>query len=89
MPDNVTAERTQLLRMYGAEIVFSDGSKGSNGAVRARARDGGGPTRATTCPTSTATRQTRWPTTNGTALEILEELDEVSAFVAASAPAAR
>ena len=33
MPDNVTQERTQLLKMYGAEIVYSDGSKGSNGAV--------------------------------------------------------
>ncbi|MFP5388870.1 MAG: PLP-dependent cysteine synthase family protein, partial [Thermoleophilia bacterium] len=33
MPDNVTAERTQLLTMYGAEIVYSEGAKGSNGAV--------------------------------------------------------
>jgi cysteine synthase B len=33
MPDNVTQERTQLLKMYGAEIVYSEGSKGSNGAV--------------------------------------------------------
>src|ERR1044072_2108014 len=33
MPDNVTAERTQLLEMYGAEIVYSEGPKGSNGAV--------------------------------------------------------
>jgi len=33
MPDNVTEERTQLLRMYGAEIVSSEGAKGSNGAV--------------------------------------------------------
>ncbi len=33
MPDNVTAERTQLLRMYGAEIVYSPGAQGSNGAV--------------------------------------------------------
>ena len=33
MPDNVTEERTQLLRMYGAEIVYSEGAKGSNGAV--------------------------------------------------------
>src|SRR5215831_8247331 len=33
MPENVTPERTQLLRMYGAEIVYSEGSKGSNGAV--------------------------------------------------------
>src|ERR671935_2718404 len=33
MPENVTPERTELLRMYGAEIVYSEGSKGSNGAV--------------------------------------------------------
>ncbi len=33
MPDNVTPERTQLLRMYGAEIVYSEGDQGSNGAV--------------------------------------------------------
>src|SRR6187455_1683210 len=33
MPDNVTEERTQLLHMYGAEIVYSEGVKGSNGAV--------------------------------------------------------
>ena len=33
MPDNVTGERAQLLEMYGAEIVYSEGAKGSNGAV--------------------------------------------------------
>ena len=33
MPDNVTPERTQLLKMYGAEIVYSPGDQGSNGAV--------------------------------------------------------
>ena len=38
MPDNVTEERTQLLQMYGAEIVYSPGEQGSNGAV-ARALD--------------------------------------------------
>ena len=34
MPDNTTRERTQLLRLYGAEIVSSPGSEGSNGAIR-------------------------------------------------------
>jgi cysteine synthase len=33
MPDNVTRERRQLLKMYGAQIVDSPGSLGSNGAV--------------------------------------------------------
>ena len=40
MPDNVTPERTQLLKMYGAEIVYSPGDLGSNGAVDAGAEDG-------------------------------------------------
>jgi cysteine synthase B len=34
MPDNVTVERRQVLALYGAEIVFSPGAEGSNGAVR-------------------------------------------------------
>jgi len=34
MPDNTTEERTQLLRLYGAEIVYSPGAEGSNGAIR-------------------------------------------------------
>ncbi|MBI2853622.1 MAG: cysteine synthase family protein [Chloroflexi bacterium] len=34
MPDNVSPERVQLLKVYGAEVVFSEGSKGSNGAIR-------------------------------------------------------
>src|ERR1700683_3415671 len=33
MPENVTPERTQLLQMYGAQIVYSPGTEGSNGAV--------------------------------------------------------
>src|SRR5205085_1774927 len=34
MPDNVTRERRQMLELYGAKIIFSDGRLGSNGAVR-------------------------------------------------------
>src|SRR5207253_410171 len=34
MPENATEERTRLLRLYGANIVFSPGDEGSNGAVR-------------------------------------------------------
>ncbi len=34
MPDNVTSERRQLLELYGAQIIFSEGRLGSNGAVR-------------------------------------------------------
>jgi cysteine synthase B len=33
MPENVSTERVQLLRMYGAEIIFSPAAGGSNQAV--------------------------------------------------------
>jgi len=34
MPENATEERRRLLRLYGAQIVDSPASEGSNGAVR-------------------------------------------------------
>jgi cysteine synthase len=34
MPENATEERKRLLRLFGAQIVSSPGSEGSNGAVR-------------------------------------------------------
>ncbi|MBI4337116.1 MAG: cysteine synthase family protein [Chloroflexi bacterium] len=34
MPENVSQERVQLLRAYGAEIVFSDGTRGTNYSVQ-------------------------------------------------------
>ncbi len=34
LPTNVSPERRQLLQVYGAEIIDSPGSEGSNGAVR-------------------------------------------------------
>ncbi len=81
MPENVTPERTQLLRMYGAEIVYSEGSKGSNGAVEKALE------MAEADPSYYMPYQYGNPANpsahyHGTAVEILEELDEVSAFVA-------
>jgi cysteine synthase B len=80
MPDNVTEERNQLLRMYGAEIVSSEGAKGSNGAVEL----------ALAMAQSDASYYMPYQYGNeanprahyeGTAKEILDELDEVTAFV--------
>jgi [CysO sulfur-carrier protein]-thiocarboxylate-dependent cysteine synthase len=66
MPDNVTEERTQLLKMYGAEIVYSEGAKGSNGAVEVALEMAQDPS-------------FYMPYQYGN--EILDELDEVTAFV--------
>ncbi len=33
MPDNVSQERGELLRAYGAEIIYSPGEEGSNGSI--------------------------------------------------------
>jgi cysteine synthase B len=34
VPDNVTVERRQLLELFGAEIVYSDGNEGTNGSIK-------------------------------------------------------
>jgi cysteine synthase B len=81
MPDNVTEERTQLLRMYGAEIVYSEGAKGSNGAVElALEMAEGDPSYY--MPYQYGNEANPRCHYDGTAPEILEELDSVSAFVA-------
>jgi cysteine synthase len=80
MPDNVTEERTQLLRMYGAEIVYSEGAKGSNGAVELALEmaDGDSSFYMPYQYGNDANPRTHY---EGTGPEILEELSEVAAFV--------
>ena len=81
MPDNVTEERTQLLTMYGAEIVYSPGAQGSNGAV-ALALEMAEADASFYMPYQYGNEANPNAHYNGTAVEILEELDEVTAFVA-------
>jgi [CysO sulfur-carrier protein]-thiocarboxylate-dependent cysteine synthase len=81
MPDNVTEERSQLLRMFGAEIVYSEGAKGSNGAVEL-ALEMAGSEPAYFMPYQYGNEANPRAHYEGTAVEILDELDEVSAFVA-------
>jgi cysteine synthase len=82
MPDNVTPERTQLLRMYGAQIVTSPGDQGSNGAV-AMALDMAAADAAYYMPYQYGNPANPRAHYEGTAPEILDELDgQVDAFVA-------
>jgi cysteine synthase len=82
MPDNVTPERTQLLKMYGAEIVYSPGDQGSNGAV-AMALDMAAADASYYMPYQYGNEANPRAHYEGTAVEILEELDgNIDAFVA-------
>jgi cysteine synthase len=76
----VTAERTQLLEMYGAEIVWSEGAKGSNGAVEL-ALEMAGSDASYHMPYQYGNEANPRAHYEGTAKEILDELDEVAAFV--------
>jgi cysteine synthase B len=81
MPDNVTAERTQLLEMYGAEIVYSEGAKGSNGSVEL-ALEMAEADSSYFMPYQYGNEANPRAHYDGTAVEILDELDSVAAFVA-------
>ncbi len=82
MPDNVTPERTQLLQMYGAQIVYSPGDQGSNGAV-AMALEMAAADASYYMPYQYGNQANPRAHYEGTAPEILQELDgDISAFVA-------
>src|SRR4051812_12298139 len=80
MPDNVTEERTQLLKMYGAEIAYSPGEQGSNGAV-AMALEMAQADPTYYMPYQYGNEANPRAHYDGTAVEILEELEQVAAFV--------
>ena len=78
----MTPERTQLLKMYGAEIVYSPGDQGSNGAV-AMALDMAAADASYYMPYQYGNEANPRAHYEGTAPEILDELDgNVDAFVA-------
>jgi cysteine synthase B len=81
MPENVPPERTQLLRTYGAEIEYSPGELGISGAVaRARALAEAEP--AYYMPDQYGNPANPLAHYHGTAAEILDDVGEVTAFVA-------
>lgn len=80
MPENVSQERVQFLRMFGAEVVFTEAAKSTNGAIEVAlemARDPryympyqfGNP----------ANPQAHYETT---AVEIIQDMPDVDVFVA-------
>jgi cysteine synthase B len=81
MPENVTPERTELLKMYGAEIVYSDGSKGSNGAVE-KALEMAQKDSRYYMPYQYGNPANPDAHYHGTAEEIIDQIGEVTAFVA-------
>lgn len=81
MPDNVTQERRQLLELYGAKIIYSDGSQGSNGAVRLAKELASSDDRYVMLYQygNDANPRAHY---DGTALEIIRDLPDVDVFVA-------
>jgi cysteine synthase B len=80
MPDNASAERVQLLRAFGADIIFSDGAKGTNGSV-ALAQELSDEDKYF-MPFQYGNRANLLAHYNGTGQEILDELPQIKAFVA-------
>jgi [CysO sulfur-carrier protein]-thiocarboxylate-dependent cysteine synthase len=83
MPQSATPERVELLRMYGADIIFSPGELGSNGAV-AMARGIAERDPSVFMPFQYANEANPAAHYCGTALEILDQVPDgqVDAFVA-------
>lgn len=81
MPDNVTQERRQMLELYGAKIIYSDGSQGSNGAVRLAKELASSDDRYVMLYQygNAANPRAHY---DGTAVEIIRDLPDVDVFVA-------
>jgi cysteine synthase len=81
MPDNVTRERRQLLELYGAQIIFSDGAQGSNGAVR-KAQELAQQNEQYVMLYQYGNQANPRAHYEGTAVEIIRDLPDVDVFVA-------
>jgi cysteine synthase len=80
IPDNASHERIELLRLFGAEIVFSDGAKGTNGSIdvaRALARED-----RYFMPFQYGNPANPMAHEEGTAREIIRDLPSITHFVA-------
>ena len=83
LPDNSTAERIMTLKAYGATVVLSEGSKGPDGAVeKAREIISGHPARFL-MPYQYGNPANPLAHVYGTGPEILEDIPDITDFVAA------
>jgi cysteine synthase B len=80
IPDNASQERIGLLRLFGAEIVFSEGDKGTNGAIEVARRLVQDPRYF--MPFQYGNAANPLAHYEGTAVEILADLPTITHFVA-------
>ena len=81
LPENSTPERVRMLELYGAKVLFSPGSEGSNGAVRHALRLAESDSRYFML-NQYANEANPRAHYEGTGAEIAEALPRVDAFVA-------
>jgi cysteine synthase len=81
LPENTSEERTQLLRMFGADIVLSPATEGSNGSVRV-ARELAAADPSLFMPFQYGNPANAMAHYETTAPEIIADLPDVAAFVA-------
>ena len=81
LPENTSEERKQLLTMFGAELVFSPATEGSNGSVRV-ARELAAADPGAYMPFQYGNAANALAHYETTAPEIIADLPDVAAFVA-------
>ena len=80
IPDNASQERVGLLRLFGAEIVFSEGDRGTNGSIEVARRLAQDPKYF--MPFQYGNDANPLAHYEGTAAEILADLPTITHFVA-------
>jgi cysteine synthase B len=81
IPENATPERRQLLEIFGAEMIYSDGTKGSNGAIEL-AKKLASEDKTLYMPFQYGNPANPLAHYETTGMEILRDLPEVDVFVA-------
>ncbi len=80
IPDNASLERVGLLRLFGAEVVFSEGDRGTNGSIEVARRLARDPKYF--MPFQYGNAANPLAHYEGTAAEILADLPTITHFVA-------